>query len=87
MAHCNEMICQQVTLSGYAEWPKVADAVIEAYLTLQRHFSALTKFSRVESRFYGRKERGKAAFDIPINPCVRGVCSKSVAVGLILSYP
>jgi hypothetical protein len=27
---CNEMICQQVTLSCYAEWPKVADAVIEA---------------------------------------------------------
>jgi hypothetical protein len=24
------MICQQVTLSGEAEWPKVADAVIEA---------------------------------------------------------
>src|SRR5215471_13335916 len=24
------MICQQVTLSGDAEWPKVADAVIEA---------------------------------------------------------
>jgi len=24
------MLCQQVTLSGYAEWPKVADAVIEA---------------------------------------------------------
>jgi hypothetical protein len=30
MSHCNEMLCQQVTLSGYAEWPKVADAVIEA---------------------------------------------------------
>ena len=30
MSHCNEMICQHVTLSGYAEWPKVADAVIEA---------------------------------------------------------
>src|SRR5262249_15654283 len=30
MSHCNEMICQQVTLSGYAEGPKVADAVIEA---------------------------------------------------------
>ena len=30
MSHCNEMICQQVTLLGYAEWPKVADAVIEA---------------------------------------------------------
>jgi len=24
------MTCQQVTLSGSAEWPKVADAVIEA---------------------------------------------------------
>ena len=29
-AHCNAMICQQVTLSGEAEWPKVADAMIEA---------------------------------------------------------
>jgi len=31
-AHCNAMICQQVTLLGDAEWPKVADAVIEACL-------------------------------------------------------
>ena len=30
MAHCSAMIYQQVTLSGDAEWPKVADAVIEA---------------------------------------------------------
>ena len=30
MAHCSAMLCQQVTLSGDAEWPKVADAVIEA---------------------------------------------------------
>src|SRR2546422_7572980 len=30
-AHCNAMICQQVMLSGDAEWPKVADAVIEAF--------------------------------------------------------
>jgi hypothetical protein len=30
MAHCNVMIYQQVTLSGDAEWPKVADAVSEA---------------------------------------------------------
>src|SRR6266478_5136933 len=30
IAHCNAMICQQVTLSCDAEWPKVADAVIEA---------------------------------------------------------
>src|SRR5207244_7961984 len=29
-AHCNAMICQQVTLLGDAGWPKVADAVIEA---------------------------------------------------------
>ena len=28
------MICQQVTLSGDAEWPKVADAVIEAHMGL-----------------------------------------------------
>jgi hypothetical protein len=29
------MICQQVTLSGDAEWPKVVDAVIEAkYMNL-----------------------------------------------------
>jgi transposase len=35
MAHCDTMICSQVTLSGEAEWPKVADAVIEAHhLTL-----------------------------------------------------
>src|SRR5207302_7933175 len=29
-AHCNAMIYQQVTLSGDAEWLKVADSVIEA---------------------------------------------------------
>jgi hypothetical protein len=39
-AHCNAMICQQVTLLGDAEWPKVADAVIEAHqdLSLNRPF-------------------------------------------------
>src|SRR5256885_15941783 len=51
-------------------------------LTLQRHFNALTKFANVESRFCGRKRRGKATLDVPINPCVRSVCSRSVAVGL-----
>ena len=34
-AHCNAMICPQVTLSGDAEWPKVADAVIEARISLR----------------------------------------------------
>ena len=32
MAHCSAMLCPQVTLSGDAEWPKVADAVIEALI-------------------------------------------------------
>ena len=36
MAHCNTMICQQVTLSGEADWPKVADAVIEAHEQVSR---------------------------------------------------
>src|SRR5258705_11383546 len=35
-AHCNAMICQQVTLSGDAEWPKVADTVIEAHASSRR---------------------------------------------------
>ena len=30
MAYCNVMICQQAALSGEAERPKVADAMIEA---------------------------------------------------------
>jgi len=30
MSHGNDMIGQPGTLSGYAEWPQVADAVIEA---------------------------------------------------------
>ncbi len=37
-AHCNAMICQQVTLLGDAEWPKVADAVIEAEKSLPDAF-------------------------------------------------
>ena len=38
MAYCNTMICQQVTLSGDAEWPKVADAVIEAREITRNNF-------------------------------------------------
>src|SRR5215471_14282456 len=55
-------------------------------LPLQRHFSALPKFAHVESRFCGRKRREKALFDVPINPCVRDTCSKSVAVRLLGSF-
>jgi len=35
------MICHQVTLSGDAEWPKVADAVIEAVLNTQKRHPSL----------------------------------------------
>jgi hypothetical protein len=56
---------------------------IPTTLTLQRHFSALTKFARIESRFCGRKRRGKAALKVPINPYAGSVYSRSVAVGLI----
>ena len=51
-------------------------------IALQRHFSAMAKFAHVESRFCGHRRRGKAAFDVPVNPCVRSVCSRSVVVGL-----
>ncbi len=49
--HCNAMICQQVTLSGDAEWPKAADAVIEAlfsvflFPTVCCHSSAYNSFA------------------------------------------
>src|SRR2546427_5403183 len=52
-------------------------------LTLQRHLIALLNFAPVESRFGSCKRRGKATFDIPINPCARSACSRSVAVGLL----
>ena len=41
-AHCNAMICQQVTLLGDAEWPKVADAVIEAAFRLCKYGLSIT---------------------------------------------
>ena len=43
MAHCSATICQQATLSGGAEWPKVADAVIKAH----RPYSALRNWRRI----------------------------------------
>src|SRR4030095_3030933 len=42
----------------------------------------LTKFAHVKSRFCGRTGGGKAAFDAPVNPCIRSICSRSVAVGI-----
>src|SRR6266446_2633742 len=45
MAHCNVMIYQQVTLSGDAEWPKVADAVIEADMCTEPLRGVITRCS------------------------------------------
>ena len=39
MSYGNEMICQQGTLSGYAEWPKVADAMIKAVIAMARYIA------------------------------------------------
>jgi hypothetical protein len=36
MSYGNKMICQQGTLSGYAEWPKVANAMIKAVIAMAR---------------------------------------------------
>src|SRR5438270_11281060 len=41
-AHCNAMICQRVTLPGDDDWPKVADAVIEAVTPLIRTRTVIT---------------------------------------------
>src|SRR5215510_319870 len=62
--------------------PNLRQSACKHHLSLQRHLSTLTKFAHVESRFCDRKRRGKAALDVPVNPCVRSVCSRSVAVGL-----
>ena len=50
MSHGNEMICQPMTLSGDAEWPKVADAVIEAEKAM------------VNCRVYLDEHRGRTAY-------------------------
>ena len=72
----------------FDEWSIQAGDIIpekiERGLALQRHLIALLKFAPVESRFCSCKQRGKATFDTPINPCARSACSRSVAVGLIL---
>src|SRR4030095_8825880 len=52
-------------------------------LTLQRHFSASTKFAHGKSWFCVRKQREKADFCTPINHGARSVYFRSVAIGLI----
>src|SRR5437879_2126470 len=48
MAPCRAMICHRVTLSGDAEWPKVADAVIEASFFQCRYMPSLHPYAAVE---------------------------------------
>src|SRR5258705_4821032 len=59
MAHCHTMICQQVTLSGEAEWPKVADAVIEAGVQqyMGRHTTMQRGYPGMVERHGARTER------------------------------
>src|SRR5207249_860350 len=57
------------------------DVLVATDFSLQRHLGVLSKFAHVESRLCGRQRRGKAAFDVSINPCARRACSRSVAVG------
>ena len=45
MSYGNKMICQQGTLSGYAEWPKVADAMIKAVIAMAIHGDGLDNAS------------------------------------------
>ena len=49
------MICQHVTLSGEAEWPKVADAVIEALKLIGRILQGINiaKASGSQETFHG----------------------------------
>jgi hypothetical protein len=57
MAYGNVMICQQATLSGEAERPKVADAVIEAdfYALLDQVVDLLRSRGRVSYRALQRQ--------------------------------
>jgi hypothetical protein len=66
------------------EQPQLDILTMQLRIALQRHFSVLTKFAHVELRVCGRKGRGKTSFDVPVNPCVRSICSRSVAVGIVL---
>jgi len=44
MVHCIARICQQVTWSGDAEWPKVADAVIETIFAIEMMMTSSARY-------------------------------------------
>src|SRR5207248_6348620 len=68
-AHCNAMICQQVMLSGDAEWPKVADAVIEALKRTYQSHPAFERFVSACGRASGKLKHTLLACLVP--PTVR----------------
>src|SRR5215468_50798 len=75
MSHGNELICQPVTLSGYAEWPKVADAVIEASARAERQY-------RAHSRTLSRPDRAaESCGSLPGESQRAWPSRRSVAVG------
>jgi alkanesulfonate monooxygenase SsuD/methylene tetrahydromethanopterin reductase-like flavin-dependent oxidoreductase (luciferase family) len=53
-SHCNAVICQQVTLSSDAEWPKVADAVIEALLPIHNPLRLAEELAMLDCLSGGR---------------------------------
>src|SRR5262245_22686059 len=71
--------CQKAKRSYNLE----CESGLHTKITLQRHFSASTKFAHEKSRFCGRKQRGKEAFCAPINPCSRRTCFRNVDVGVL----
>ena len=62
-----------------AWWCRHVHAVLPClYLTLQRHFSASTKFAPVESRLSGRNRQREVISYAPVNLCDRP--SNNIAV-------
>ena len=79
MAHCSAMLCPQVTLSGDAEWPKVADAVIEADLGRQEFWQAKGKMERtLEEAKRLAKNKPEFNLDIKFGDIV-GLATNAVA--------
>src|SRR5215204_3096776 len=46
-----------VSVETFIAFEKVSEGTFHTLLTLQRHFSASTKFAHVKSRFCGRRQR------------------------------
>jgi hypothetical protein len=65
MSHGYEMICQPVALSGYAEWPKVADTVIEAQNTIWKILRAHPKGSGATHWTMKKVDRDIWQLDLP----------------------